>query len=87
MPRSGGMSLPRGRDCTDYFANTSATGVIRTLSAAMFSFIAPITLSSASSVGGFSPSYLIGESASATSACFRRGRVLRDDDDRQVARA
>jgi len=44
------------------------TGVIVTWSAGIPSFSAPITLSSSSSTCGFSPSYVIGENASETSA-------------------
>jgi hypothetical protein len=50
--------------------NTWSTGVIRTRSAEMFSFSAPITWSSSTSACGFGPSYLSGEKASVTSACF-----------------
>ena len=69
-----------------YFANTSAIGVIRTFPAAMFSFRAPITSSSSSSAVGFSPSYLIGDTASDDERLLQAGGILRDDHDRQVAR-
>ena len=64
---------------------TSSTGVMRDRFRPMPSFSAPITLSSSSSAFGFSPSYLIGENASASERLLQPGRVLRDDHDRQVA--
>src|SRR5947209_434759 len=56
-----------------YLAKTSLIGVIRMLLAGTFSLSAPITLSSSRSACGFSPSYSIGENASAASACFNAG--------------
>ena len=70
-----------------YALKTSSTGVMRTASARMPSLRAPITLSSASSSAGFSPSYVMGENASATSALLQAFGVLRDDDHREVGRA
>ena len=65
-------------------AKTSATGVMRTRSGVRPSFLAPMTLSSARTSGGFGASYAIVDGSGERSCFFSPSASFVIDDDRQL---